>query len=92
MYFCMPPKLSAPFSTTYTQDTDFILCPNPAPFPNSLNTKIENFPFNLSPSEVPNKIFEFLLNTNILKDIQMQTNAFLHPLPILNTPNPKTVQ
>ena len=28
MYFCMPPKLLVPFSTTYTPHTDFIFGPN----------------------------------------------------------------
>ena len=79
MYFCMPPKLSVPFSTTYTQHTDFILCTNLAPSPKSLNAKNENFPYISSPSGVPSKVFELLLNTHIQTDVQMQTNAFLHP-------------
>ena len=76
MYFHMPPELLAQFSTTYTQYTDFIFYSNLVPIPKSLNTKIENFPFMPSPSGVPNKVFELLLNTHILIDIQMQMNAF----------------
>ena len=89
MYFHMPPKLLAPFSTSSTQHTDFTFCPNLVPIPKSLNTKIENFPFTPSSSGVPNKVFELLLNTHILTDVQMQMNAFLCPLLILNTPYPK---
>ena len=76
MYFCMPPELLAPFSTTYTQHTDFIFCTNLVSSPKSLNTKIENFPYTSSSSEVPYKVFEPLLNTHILPDVQMQMNAF----------------
>ena len=89
MYFCMPPKLSVPFSTTSTQHTDFIFCPNLAPIPKSLNTKNENFPYTPSPSGAPYKVFELLLNTHIQTDVQMQMNAFSCPLLILNTPYPK---
>ena len=81
MYFHIPPKLSAPFSTTYTQHTDFIFCTNLASSPKSLNAKNENFPYIPSPSGVPSKVFELLLNTHIQTDVQMQTNAFLHPPP-----------
>ena len=76
MYFCMPPELSAPFSTTYTQYTDFNFCTNLAPSIKSLNAKNENFSFIFSSSEVPSKVFELLLNTHIQTDVQMQTNAF----------------
>ena len=78
MYFCMPPELSAPFSTTFTHYTDFIFCSNLASISKSLNTKNENFPYISSSSGVPYKIFELLLNTYILTDVQMQTNTFLH--------------
>ena len=89
MYFCMPPKLLALFSTTFTQYTNFIFCINLAPIPKSLNTKIKNFPFTSFSSEVPYKVFELLLNTHIQTDVQMQTNAFSHSLLILNVPYPK---
>ena len=93
MYFRMPPKLSVPFSTTYTQYTDFIFCTNLAPSPKSLNAKNENFLYILSPSEAPSKVFELLLNTHIQTDVQMQTNAFLHPpSDSKHPPTPKTVQ
>ena len=89
MYFCMPPELLVSFSTTFTQHTDFIFCINLAPTPKSLNTKIQNFSSTPSPSGAPYKVFELLLNTHIPTDVQMQMNAFLHPLPILNTLYPK---
>ena len=89
MYFCTPPKLSVPFSITYTQYTDFIFCTNLAPSPKSLNTKNKNFSYISSPSGVPYKVFELLLNTHIQTDVQMQTNAFSHPLLILNISHPK---
>ena len=93
MYFRMPPKLSAPFSTTYTQHTDFIFCTDLAPSPKSLNTKIENFSFTPSLTGAPYKVFELLLNTHIQTDVQMQTNAFSHPPPDPeHPPVPKTVQ
>ena len=93
MYFCMPPKLSVPFSTTYTQHTDFIFCPNLAPTPQSLNTKNENFPYTPSPSGAPYKVFELLLNTHIQTDVETQTNAFSHLPPNPEHPStPKTVQ
>ena len=93
MYFRMPPKLSAPFSTTCTQHTDFIFCTNLAPSPKSLNAKNENFSYISSPSGAPSKVFELLLNTHIQTDVQMQTNAFLHPpLDPEHPPTPKTVQ
>ena len=79
MYFRTPAKLSVPFSTTYTPHTDFIFGPNLVPPPKSLNTKDENFSFTPSPSGAPNKVFELLLNTHRLTDIQMQMNAFLCP-------------
>ena len=82
----MPPEILVPFSTTSTQCTDFIFCSNLVPTPKSLNTKIENFLFTPSPSGVPYKVFQLLFNTHIPTDVQMQTNAFSHPLPILNTP------
>ena len=85
----MPPELSVPFSSTYTQYTDFIFCPNLVPMPKSLNTKVENISLTPSPSGAPNKVFELLLNTYILTDVQMQMNAFLHPLLILNAHNLK---
>ena len=78
MYFCMPPETLAPFSTTSTQYTDFIFCSNLASTPMSLNTRIENFSYILSFSEVPYNVFELLLNTHILTDVQMQMNTFLH--------------
>ena len=74
----MPPELSVPLSTIYTQHIDLVFCPNLAPTPKSLNTKIENFPYTLSPLGVPYKIFELLLNIHIQTDVQMQTNAFFH--------------
>ena len=89
MYFGMPSKLSAPFSTTFTQHADFIFCINLAPTPMSLNTKIENFPFTPSPSGAPYKVFELLLNTHIPTDVQMQTNAFSCPTPKPEHPYPK---
>ena len=93
MYFCMPPKFSVPFSTTYTQHTDFIFCTNLAPSPKSLNTKIENFSYISSPSGAPYKVFELLLNTHIQTDVQTQMNTFLHPAPDPeHHPTPKTVQ
>ena len=79
MYFHTPSELSAPFSTTYTQYTDFIFCTNLAPSPKSLNTKNENFLYILSSSRAPSKVFELLLNTHIQTDVQMQTNAFSCP-------------
>ena len=88
MYFNMPPKLLAPFSTTSTQHTDFIFCPNLAPTPKSLNTKIENFPYTPSSSGAPYKVFELLLNTHILRHTDANECIFA-PLPILNTPYPK---
>ena len=81
MYFRMPPKLSVPFSTTYTQHTDFIFCTNLAPSPKSLSAKNENFSYIPSSSGVPSKVFELLLNTHIQTDVQMQTNAFSHLSP-----------
>ena len=87
MYFCMPPELLAPFSTTSTHHTDFIFCPNLATV-KSLNTKIDNFPSTPSPLGVPYKVFELLLNAHILTDVQMQTNAFFAPPP--NPEHPAT--
>ena len=86
MYFHMPSKISVPFSTTYTQHTDFIFCPNLVPTLKFLNTKIKKFFIYFSPSGAPYKVFEILLNTHILTDVQTQMNAFLCPLLILNTP------
>ena len=80
MYFCTP-KISVPFSTTSTHHTDFIFCLNLVHTQKSLNTKIENFSSTPSLSGVPYKVYELLLNTHILTDVQMQTNAFLHPPP-----------
>ena len=79
MYFCMPPELSVPFSTTYTQYIDFIFCTNLASSLKSLNAKNENFPYIPSSSGVPSKDFELLLNTHIQTDIQMQMNIFSCP-------------
>ena len=93
MYFCMPPEFSAPFSTTSTQHTDFNFCSNLTPIPKSLNTENENYPYISSSSEVPYKVFECILNTHIQTDVQMQTNAFLHPsLDSEHPSTPKTVQ
>ena len=93
MYFCMPPELSVPFSTTYTQHTDFIFGPNLVPPPKSLNTKVENFSFTPSPSGAPNKVFELLLNTHRPTDVQMQMTTFSHPpSDPEHPPTPKTVQ
>ena len=89
MYFHTPPELSVPFSTTSTQYTDFMFCSNLASTSKFLNTKIKNFPYTPSSSGVPYKVSELLLNTHILTEIQMQMNAFLHPLLILNTPYSK---
>ena len=72
----MPPKILAPFSTTYSQHTDFIFCTNLAPCSKSLNTKMENFSYISSLSGVPYKVLELLLNIHIQTDVQMQTNAF----------------
>ena len=93
MYFHMPPKLLVPFSTTSTHHTDFIFCSNLAPSPKSLNTKNENFPYIPSPSGAPSKVFELLLNTHILTDVQMQMTTFSCPPPNPeHPPTPKTVQ
>ena len=89
MYFCMPPKLLVPSSTTYTQHTDFIFCTNLAPSPESLNAKNENFPYIPSPSGAPSKVFELLLNTRIQTDVQMQMNAFSCPPPDSKHPLPQ---
>ena len=78
MYFCMPPKHLVPFSTTYTQHTDFIFGPNLVP-PKSLNTKVEIFSFTLYPPGAPNKVFGLLLCTDIQTDVQMQMITFTHP-------------
>ena len=45
MYFHMLPEISATFSTTYTQHTDFIFCTNLALSLKSLNTKNKNFQY-----------------------------------------------
>ena len=79
MYFCTSAKLSAPFSTTYTPHTDFNFGPNLVPPPKSLNTKDEKFSFTPSSSGAPNKVFELLLNTHRLTDVQMQTTTFSCP-------------
>ena len=94
MYFRICPRtFGAPFSTTYTQHTDFIFCTNLAPSPKSLNAKNENFSYISSSSGVPSKVFELLLNTHIQTDVQTQTNAFLCPPPnSKHSPTPKTVQ
>ena len=76
MYFHIPPEILVPFSTTYTQYTDFIFCSNLVSTPKSLDTKNQNFLYISSPSGVLYKVFEFLLNTHIQTDVQMQTNAF----------------
>ena len=89
IYFCTPPKLLVPFSTTSTQHTDFIFCPNLAPTLKSLNTKIENFPYTPSPSEAPYKV---LSSCSIHTYWQMYRHKWMHfcaSLLILNTPYPK---
>ena len=81
MYFLYIPNILVPFSTTSTEYTDFIFCSNLVSTPKPFNTKIENFPFNPSPSGAPYKVFNLLLNTQILTVVQMQMNTFLHPSP-----------
>ena len=88
MYFHTPSKLSVPFSTTYTQYTDFIFGSNLVPSKVS-GQELSEFSIHSLPPGAPNKVFKLLLYTDIKTDVQTQTITFTCPLPILNTPYPK---
>ena len=89
MYFHTPPNVWHHFPLLTHNIHTLFFCPNLVPIPKSLNTKGETFPFTPSPSGAPDKVFELLLNTHILTDVQMQMNTFLHPLSDSKTACPK---
>ena len=65
-----------PFSTIYTQHTDFIFGPNLVPLPKSLNTKLEIFHSIFSSQKLQISFFELLLYTDIQTNVQMQIITF----------------
>ena len=78
MYFHTLPKFQCHFLLLTHNIQTLFFCSNLVSIPKFLNTKVENFSLIFSSLGVPNKVFELLLNTYILTDVQIKTNAFLH--------------